>query len=248
MIPTIESGIPGFDELTVSEISEGGIPKKSTTLIYGPPKTGKSIFCNQFTYHGLLKQEPCLYLTTDQSLKQLQSNMMEFRWLIMNYIQNQTLYVIDGISQLSGAKLGETNNIKSSSVANSSDMMVKMGIGTRSVYKKSNHFRSVLDSLNTLIAFNPDQMVIRVLKAYLRRIREAGGSGIIAYTEGVADLETENILKSLFDNIIRLDGENIHFEFLSEEDDQLYNFESTYTITDKGLVIGKKWIIIWLIS
>ena len=54
MIPTIESGIPGFDELTISEISEGGIPEKSTTLIYGPPKTGKSIFCNQFTYHGLL--------------------------------------------------------------------------------------------------------------------------------------------------------------------------------------------------
>jgi KaiC/GvpD/RAD55 family RecA-like ATPase len=118
-------------------------------------------------------------------------------------------------------------------------MMVKIGIGTRSVYKKSNHFRSVLDSLNTLITFNPDQMVIRVLKAYLRRIREAGGSGIIAYTEGVADLETENILKSLFDNIIRLDGKNIHFEYLSEEDDEIYNFESTYTITDKGLMIGK---------
>jgi len=83
-------------------------------------------------------------------------------------------------------------------------------------------------------------MVIRVLKAYLRRIREAGGSGIIAYTEGVADLETENILKSLFDNIIRLDGENIHYEFLSEDNDEIYNFESTYTITDKGLVIGKK--------
>ena len=57
MIQTIESGIPGFDELTVSEIADGGIPEKSTTLIYGPPKTGKSIFCNQFTYHGLLKEE-----------------------------------------------------------------------------------------------------------------------------------------------------------------------------------------------
>ena len=63
--------------------------------------------------------------------------------------------------------------------------MVKVGIGTRSVYKKSNHFKSVLDSLNTLFAFNPEQMVIRVLKAYLRRISEAGGTGLITYTEGV---------------------------------------------------------------
>ncbi len=240
MIPTIESGIPGFDELTVSEITEGGIPEKSTTLIYGPPKTGKSIFCNQFTYHGLLNLDPCLYVTTDYGIKQLQSNMMDFQWFIQNYIQNQTLYIIDGISRLSGAKLEDTNNVKQSSVGNSSDMMVKIGIGTRSVYKKSNHFRSVLDSLNTLLAFNPDQMVIRLLKAYLRRIREAGGSGIIAYTEGNANQETENILKSLFDNIIRLDGKNIHFEFLSEANDEIYNFESTYTITNKGLIIKKK--------
>ena len=240
MIQSIKSGIPGFDELTVSEITEGGIPEKSTTLIYGPPKTGKSIFCNQFTYHGLLNQEPCLYVTTDQSLKQLQTNMMNFQWLIMNYIQNQTLYIIDGISQLSGVKLEETNNIKSSSVGNPADMMVKVGIGTRSVYKKSNHFRSVLDSLNTLVAFNPDQMVLRVLKAYIRRISEAGGTGIIAYTEGTTDPKIEIVLKSLFDNIIMLDGENIHVESHFGDVDELINFKSTYTITDNGIVVTEK--------
>ena len=47
------------------------------------------------------------------------------------------LYVIDGISQLSGAKIENTNNIKSSPVGNPADMMVKVGIGARSVYKKS---------------------------------------------------------------------------------------------------------------
>jgi KaiC/GvpD/RAD55 family RecA-like ATPase len=240
MIQSIKSGIPGFDELTVSEITEGGIPGKSITLIYGPPKSGKSIFCNQFTYHGLLNQEPCLYVTTDQSLKQLQTNMMNFQWLIMNYIQNQTLYIIDGISQLSGVKLEETNNIKSSSVGNPADMMVKVGIGTRSVYKKSNHFRSVLDSLNTLMAFNPDQMVLRVLKAYIRRISEAAGTGIIAYTEGTTDPKTEIVLKSLFDNIIMLDGENIHVESHFGDVDELINFKSTYSITDNGIVVNEK--------
>lgn len=240
MIQSIKSGIPGFDELTVSEISEGGIPGKSVTLIYGPPKTGKSIFCNQFTYHGLLNQEASLYVTTDQSLKQLQTNMMNFQWLIMNYIQNQTLYIIDGISQLSGVKLEETNNIKSSSVGNPADMMVKVGIGTRSVYKKSNHFRSVLDSLNTLMAFNPNQMVLRVLKAYIRRISEAGGTGIIAYTEDTTDPKTEIVLKSLFDNIIMLDGENIHVESHFGDVDELINFKSTYSITDNGIVVNEK--------
>ncbi len=239
MIPTIESGIPGFDKLTVSKISIGGIPERSTTLVYGPPKTGKSIFCNQFAYHGLLNGEACIYLTLDQGLKQMKSNMMDFEWYIQNYIQNQSLYVIDGISQLSGAKFENTNNIKSSSVGNPADIMVKVGIGSRFVYKKSENFRSILDSLNTMLAFNPDQMVIRVLKAYLRRISEAGGTGLVAYTESAADPETEKELLSLFDNTIRLDGDSISIESHNEEN-LIDKFESTYTITDKGIVINKK--------
>ena len=127
MTKSIESGIPGFDELIMSDDNEGGITEKSITLIYGPPKTGKSIFCNQFVYHGLLNQEPSLYVTTDHSMKQLQNIMMDFQWYIQNYIQNQTLYIIDGISHLSGANLIETNNVKSSSVGNPADMMVKVG-------------------------------------------------------------------------------------------------------------------------
>jgi KaiC/GvpD/RAD55 family RecA-like ATPase len=239
MIEVIQSGIPGFDEITVSESISGGIPKNGTTLIYGPPKTGKTIFCNQFTYHGLLNNEPCLYITVDHGIKQLQSNMMDFQWLIQNYIQNQSIYIIDGISKLSGAKLDDTNNIKASLVNNPADMMVKVGIGTRSVYKKSKHFRSVLDSINTLIEFNPEPMVLRVLKAYLRRISEAGGTGIIAYTEGVADPETENVLKSLFDHTIRLDGENLQIEY-TLEDYEVQTIESSYNITDKGLLVGNK--------
>ena len=38
--------------------------------------------------------------------------MMEFQWFIQKYIQNQSLYIIDGISQLSGKKIEDTNNIK----------------------------------------------------------------------------------------------------------------------------------------
>jgi KaiC/GvpD/RAD55 family RecA-like ATPase len=240
MIKTIESGIPGFDELTLSEITEGGIPEKSNTLIYGPPKTGKSIFCNQFTYHGLVNLEPCLYVTTDHGYKQVQNNMMEFQWYIQNYIQNESLYIIDGISQLSGKKIEDTNNIKSSFVRNPSDIMVKIGIGTRFVYKKSNHFRSTLDSLNTLFTFNPQQMVIRLLNAYLRRINEAGGTCIIAYTEGIISTDTENILKSLFDSTIKLDGQNIQIKTHFEDEEELYNYKSTYKITDQGIIVDRK--------
>jgi KaiC/GvpD/RAD55 family RecA-like ATPase len=237
MIKTILSGIPGFDEITGSEYSEGGIRENSTTLIYGPPKTGKSIFCNQFTYNGLLNQEPCLYLSLDHRFKQLNMDMMEFHWFIQKYIQNQSFYIVDGISHLTGAKLENTSNIISSSVSNPADLMVKVGIGTRYVYKTSKHFRSILDSLNTLFAFNPDQMVIRILKAYIRRINEAGGTGLISFTEGITDQNTENEIRSLFDNTIQLDGQYMHIESYYKEFDEIKRFKMPYAITDTGIIV-----------
>lgn len=239
MFVNIESGIPGFDQLTEYEDNTGGLPLKSSTLLFGPPKTGKSIFCNQFSYHGLSNGEPCLYVTTDYGYKQLQNNMMDFQWFIQNYIQDQSLYIIDGISHLSGAKPQDAVNIKTSMVGNPADMMVKVGIGTRSVYKKATHFRSILDSLNTLLAFNKPEMVLRVLNAYIRRISEAGGCGIIAYTQGIANRKIEEELIGLFDNIIKLDGENIIVKTYMEDFDVVETFKSEYSITDTGIVISK---------
>lgn len=235
----IESGIPGYDDLTISDEGTGGIPVNTNLLIYGPPKTGKTIFSNQFIYKGLLNQEPGLYITTDHGIKQLQSNMMDFQWFIQNYIQNQTLYVIDGISKLSGVNLEDTNTFKLSSINNPADLMVKVGIGTRFVYKKADQYRSALDSLTTLFAFNPEQMILRLLKAYLRRINEAGGTGIVTYTEGIVNPDSELMMKSLFHTTVKLDGENIHIETIPEDISEIRRVKSTYEITDNGIVVGR---------
>ncbi len=239
LINTTESGIPGFDEFTSAEEFTGGIPTHKTTLVYGPPKTGKTIFANQFTYHGLVNNKPCLYVTADQGIKLLKSNMMRFEWYIENYIQNETIYIIDGISQLGGVKTEDTNNYKTTTVGNPADMMVKVGIGSRFVYRKSNHFRSVLDSATTLFAFNKEEMVLRVLNAYIRRNNEAGGAGLMTYTEGCTENKTENELLSLFDNLIRLDGDKITVTSSFSENEKPFKVETGYTITDKGIIVNQ---------
>jgi hypothetical protein len=165
--------------------------------------------------------------------------MMDFQWFIQNYIQNQTLYVIDGISKLSGVNLEDTNTFKLSSINNPADLMVKVGIGTRFVYKKADQYRSALDSLTTLLAFNPEQMILRLLKAYLRRINEAGGTGIVTYTEGIVNPDSELMMKSLFHTTVKLDGENIHIESIPEDISEIRRVKSTYEITDNGIVVGR---------
>lgn len=238
LIKTTKSGIPGFDELTSTDDFIGGIPYSRTTLIYGPPKTGKTIFANQFTYNGLENKRPCLYITADQGIRQLQNSMMEFKWYLQNYIQNGNIYIIDGISQLSGAKMEDTNTFKSTTIGNPGDMMVKVGIGTRYVYRKCAEFRSIFDSATTLFAFNQEQMVLRVLNAYIRRNNEAGGAGLMTYTEGSTTESTENQLLSLFDNLIHLDGDTITVISNYNHTENPENFESNYSITENGMIIN----------
>ena len=179
MIPYIESGIPEFDELTRSDSGTGGIPENSSTLIYGPAKTGKSIFSYQFTYQGLSNDEPCLYITTDQGLKQFESNMFDFQIPIEKYIVDKTLYVIDTTSNISEGMQTKTETVVSSHINNPTDIMVKIGSGVKYICKNNPRFRSVLDSATTLLAYNDNMLIVRVLKAYLMRVNEVGGTPII---------------------------------------------------------------------
>ncbi len=237
MIPRIESGIPGFDKLTFNKRTEmGGIPENTATLVYGPPKTGKSIFCYQFMYHGFLKDEPCLYLAADYGIKQLQQITMDFGWYLESRIQNQMLYIIDAISSVSGIKVVETANYRSSSVHNPTDIMVNLGMGARFMSQKSSRFRSIVDSLTTLLAFNEDMLIVRVLKAYIMRIKEAGGTAVITYTEGSTDTKVETMLKAAVDNIVRLDGEHVTIEAMIG----CGRRKVPYKITDKGIVVGEE--------
>ncbi len=93
-IERVSTGIYGLDE-----IIEGGLPKKSITLISGPPGSGKSIFSLQFLYEGVINYERGLFLTLDKKVDGLliqskklgfdfksaiEKNLVKFRFLDIN--------------------------------------------------------------------------------------------------------------------------------------------------------------------
>ncbi len=72
----VSSGIPGLDELI-----GGGFEEGSVNLITGKTGTGKSIFCAQFLYNGVVKNnEKGLYLTTGETIKNIKKQALSFGW------------------------------------------------------------------------------------------------------------------------------------------------------------------------
>jgi len=200
-------------------------------LVYGPPKVGKSIFCYQFLYSGLEGGEPCLYVVADYGSRQLEQRMMEFNWFLRPYIQSGDVYIIDLLTRLAGVKVEDSATLKFSSVQNLTDLMVKVGVGTRSLFRKSSKFRVVLDSLTMIFAFNPPSLVLRLVKAYKARISEARGIGVVVHTTGTVEPSIEASLMDLADLRLCFDGEKIQIE--SSTDRRV----AQYTITDKGIII-----------
>jgi KaiC/GvpD/RAD55 family RecA-like ATPase len=210
----------------------GGIPENTATLVYGPPNVGKSIFCFMFAYHGLTQDEPCLYLTTNKTMQELLENMMDLGLELENFRNNEMFYVVDATSHLSD-KYEESEIYQLSSVLNPTDILVKVSQGARSISQKTPRFRSIIDSLTTILESNNEMIIMRVLKTYLMRVKEVGGTPLITYDEGTADPRTEIIIKSMVDNIIRLDGEEMIIESMKGSGKK----QSAYTIAENGINI-----------
>lgn len=72
----IKSGIPGLDE-----VSGGGIPKNSLTLLTGTTGSGKTIMSTQFIYEGAYKHgEKGVYVSLEEPIENIKESAKLFGW------------------------------------------------------------------------------------------------------------------------------------------------------------------------
>lgn len=71
----VQSGIEGLDKLM-----EGGFVKESVCLIAGQTGSGKTIFAMQYLLQGLRSGDSCVYITLEQSVDDILSDMSKFGW------------------------------------------------------------------------------------------------------------------------------------------------------------------------
>ncbi len=83
MSTRVPTGIPGLDELI-----EGGFLEGSSILVAGGAGCGKTIFGMQYVYKGAEQyRDPGIYITIEESAKNIWWNMQSFHWDIARYQQ-----------------------------------------------------------------------------------------------------------------------------------------------------------------
>ncbi len=71
----LKTGIPGLDQMT-----GGGFLKGDTTLITGPPGTGKTTFGLQFLMQGIKENQNGVFVTVEEAPEKIARDALNFGW------------------------------------------------------------------------------------------------------------------------------------------------------------------------
>lgn len=71
----LRTGIPGLDQMT-----GGGFLKGDTTLVTGPPGTGKTTFGLQFLMQGITESQNGVFVTIEETPEKIASDALNFGW------------------------------------------------------------------------------------------------------------------------------------------------------------------------
>lgn len=198
----VSTGIMGLDE-----ILNGGIPEKNVVLLSGGPGTGKSIFSQQFLWHGLQNNEPGIYVALEEHPIQVRQNMSQFGWNTKPFEEKGLFALIDAFT----AGFGKSKEFEKYIVRDLNDLHDFIDV-LRQAIKDINAKRVVIDSVTTLYLNKPTYARSIILQ--LKRV--LAGTGCTSLLVSQVSIDERGFggpgVEHGVDGIIRLDLDEIKGE------------------------------------
>jgi len=224
----ISSGIPGLDELL-----DGGLYERSSTVIAGPPGTGKTTFATQFIYYGAAKLgEAGIFITFEEFPEIIYRDAMNFGWDLRRQEEAGAIKVVFTSPAVLKSELEKENGLIDRMVAE---------IGAK---------RIVIDSVTLMEQISSDPLELRQLfNSLINGLKRLGLTTVLT-SEVPLLFGHENTFETsigfVVDNILFLR----YVEIESELDTALTILKvrgsnhakdiRKYEITDKGVTIETK--------
>lgn len=185
------SCIEGFDI-----IARGGIPKGRTTLVSGSSGSGKTIFCAQFLYGGVMEYgENAVFVTFEERPDDIIRNMKSFGWSIDKLVKEKKWAFVDTSSDDS-----------QSTVVGNYDLGAFL-VRIEYAIKKVNAKRVAVDSISALFPRYGDTALLRrELYNITSRLKKIGVTAIMTAERPMVGNEISRwgVEEFVSDNVILL--------------------------------------------
>jgi circadian clock protein KaiC len=186
------TGIKGLDEIT-----GGGLPQNRPTLVCGGPGCGKTLLSMEFIVNGITHfGENGVYITFDESLKDLMENVASIGFDIKGMIEQHSLAVTEIVLP--------SQNVVEAGDYDLNGLFARIGYAIDTVKAK----RVVIDGIETIFSFFSNDSVIRLeLKRLFRWLKEKEVTSIITCERGEGErlVSRHGIEEYVSDCVILLD-------------------------------------------
>ncbi len=197
----LNSGIIGLDEKI-----QGGFVKGSVNLVTGKTGTGKTAFCASFLRAGAQKNEPGIYVTTEEPKEDIKEDIKSmFNW----NIDETEFLVLEPVIPIDFDREEEMGRILKIYVF---DLYSKI----EEIVKKTHAKRLVIDSATIIEMFIKDDYLRRVaLMKLTNDLKKLGVTTIVTGTvpEGTDLLSISGIIEFFVDSVIKLEFLPVAEEF-----------------------------------
>lgn len=203
----LTTGIMGLDKHM-----EGGWVKGSSNLVTGKTGTGKTAFSVSFLYDGAKRNEPGLYVTTEERVKDVKGDVLAmFGWELdplekKGMIQFLSIMPTIPNKMISSDKLAQLIKLYIFNLSN------KIAIAI----KKSKAERVVIDSMSLIEMFIRDEYFAKVAMMQLvEKLKNMGVTSVLTSTipETTEALSGKGIVEFIVDSIVKLDFIPVTEEF-----------------------------------
>lgn len=191
----------GIDKLDVS--LKGGIPEKSSILVLGPPKAGKTTFGMQFLFEGLKNNEYGVCILTNNFPEEF-AKRLEKLGALTPILQNGLLRFVDCYSTHVG--ISKSNTVFIIRV-NGPTALNEISIAMSEILKvlpKNSIKRIVIDSISTLLLYNSPSLVLELVQILNGKAKNSNANIVFLVEEGTHNEMDITTLGSMADGIFHM--------------------------------------------
>jgi len=175
-------------------------PKGCVFLFQGPSGSGKTVMADNLIAEQLANGLNACILTLSRSPENVRESIRQ-----LGFAVNQRLIIVDGYSWLIGENISK-DGYALSSLSSLSDISIMITMLMNFIGKNS---LFVFDHVSTILSFNEENQVVRLIQTLAARIREAHDWAIFVFESDIHNQSFYNTVRFLVDCVIDFKIEEI---------------------------------------